>query len=203
MRFSTSTRPLALLLIALLAAFALPAVAAADGKDVLRDCAQDGDLDEDYSDEELEDAYENMPSDIDEYSNCRDVIRQAQAGGRGGTDGEPDDGGAEAGGGSDDGGADSDYRGSEAGDDVAPEGGTPEDQQELDNRADDARNGNEPDGETAVDTLASDASDDDDSGLPTAALVAIILLALAAIGGGLYAIRDRLPGSGAGPGQGR
>ena len=50
-------------------------LAQASGDDVIRDCAEDGDLDQDYSDEELEDAKQNMPSDIDQYSDCRDVIQ--------------------------------------------------------------------------------------------------------------------------------
>ena len=190
MRFLTRTKPF-MLLLALLAVFAMPAAAIADGKDVLRDCAQDGDLDEDYSDKELEEAYSNMPSDIDEYSNCREVIRQAQAGGRGSEDGEGDgDDVGSSGAGTGDGGAGSDYRGSESGDDVAPEGGTPSDQEELGKRAEGARSGDR----AAVDSeAASGGAGGGDSGLPTAALVAIILLALAAIGGGLYALCDRLP----------
>ena len=44
------------LLSALLIALAIPATAIASGDDVIRDCAQDGDLDKEYSDEELEDA---------------------------------------------------------------------------------------------------------------------------------------------------
>jgi hypothetical protein len=178
-----------MLLLALLVALAVPAVAFADGNDVLRDCAQDGDLDRDYSDEELEEAYSNMPTDIDEYSNCREVIRQAQAGGRGSSDGEGDDG-SSAGGTS---GGGSDYRGSAAGDDLAPEEGTPEDQQELANRADAARSGNEPPTPSGSETASSNVGADDDSGLPAAALVAIVLLLLAAVGGALYVLRDRLP----------
>jgi len=173
------------LALTLLVALALPVLAQASGDDVIRDCAEDGDLDQSYSDEELEDAERNMPSDIDQYSDCRDVIQQAQAGGRGSTDG----GGASGGGG---GGSDDDYRGSATGDDVAGgEGGTPGDANELGIRKQQAEEGIAPD--TSATTAAGADVGDDDGGLPTAALVAIALLGLAAVGGGVYLLRDYLP----------
>ena len=198
-----------ILLVALISAIgmlALPAAALAQGgQEVLRDCAQDGDLDRDYSDEELNDAYNNMPSDIDEYSNCRDVIRQAQAGGRGSADGEGEDGGAGGGSG---GGAGTDYRGSQAGDDVTGQGGTASDNQALANRTDAARNGEAPDSGALGQTASSNVGSDD-SGFPTAVVIALILVAVTAIGGGAYALREhlpagltsRLPGFGPGPGR--
>ena len=174
------------LALTLLVALALPVLAHASGDDVIRDCAEDGDLDQDYSDEELEDAERNMPSDIDQYSDCRDVIQQAQAGGRGSTDGSGSGGGG--GGGSDGGG----YRGSVVGDDVAGgEGGTPGDADELGIRKQQAEEGIAPD--TSATTAAGADVGDDDGGLPTAALVAIALLGLAAVGGGVYLLRDYLP----------
>jgi hypothetical protein len=184
MRFSMLTK-LIMLSLTLLVALALPVLAHASGDDVIRDCAEDGDLDQEYSDEELEDAERNMPSDIDQYSDCRDVIRQAQAGGRGSTDGGSIPGG---GGGSDGGG----YRGSATGDDVAgAAGGTPDDAKELGVRKQQAEEGIAPD--TSAATAAGADVGGDDSGLPTAALVAIILLGLSAIAGGLYLLRDYLP----------
>src|SRR5688572_22506493 len=85
MHFATSTRFM-LLLLATAVALVLPAASSAQrGQDVIRDCAQDGDLDGNYSQEELDEAYENMPSDIDEYSNCRQVIEAARE--RGGVGG--------------------------------------------------------------------------------------------------------------------
>lgn len=185
MRFSMLTKLITLAL-TLLVALALPVLAQASGDDVIRDCAEDGDLDQDYSDEELEDAERNMPSDIDQYSDCRDVIQQAQAGGRGSTDGSGSGGGG--GGGSDGGG----YRGSVVGDDVAGgEGGTPGDADELGIRKQQAEEGIAPD--TSATTAAGADVGDDDGGLPTAALVAIALLGLAAVGGGVYLLRDYLP----------
>lgn len=185
MRFSMLTKLITLAL-TLLVALALPVLAHASGDDVIRDCAEDGDLDQDYSDEELEDAERNMPSDIDQYSDCRDVIQQAQAGGRGSTDGSGSGGGG--GGGSDGGG----YRGSVTGDDVAGgAGGTQSDADELGIRKQQAEEGIAPD--TSATTAAGADVGDDDGGLPTAALVAIALLGLAAVGGGVYLLRDYLP----------
>ena len=61
----------------------LPAAAQASGSEVIRDCAQDGKLDKTYTQKELQDADRNLPSDIDEYTDCRSVIRAAMHGGSG------------------------------------------------------------------------------------------------------------------------
>jgi hypothetical protein len=61
----------------------VPAAARASGSDVIRDCADDGKLDKQYSQKELQDAQSNLPSDIDEYTDCRSVIRAALHGGSG------------------------------------------------------------------------------------------------------------------------
>lgn len=93
---------LATVLAALLAALlVLPAAAQASrAGDVIRDCHEDGTLDGNYSQQDLQDAQDNLPSDVDQYGDCRDVIRQAQADGsrrRGGAGG-PGGGGGGAGG---------------------------------------------------------------------------------------------------------
>jgi hypothetical protein len=86
-------RNIPLLCAALLALAAAPAPALADGDDVIRDCYEDGKLDRKYSDEDLEDAERDLPSDVDEYSDCRSVIRAARErgtkGDKGGTGGVP------------------------------------------------------------------------------------------------------------------
>jgi hypothetical protein len=61
----------------------LPAAARASGSDVIRDCADDGKLDKQYTQKELDSAMKNLPSDIDEYTDCRSVIRAAMHGGSG------------------------------------------------------------------------------------------------------------------------
>jgi hypothetical protein len=73
-------RTILLLLTALLVA---APVAHASSEDVLDDC-QDGRIDKKYSDGDLRQAIEDMPADLDEYTSCREVIRSAQQGVRGG-----------------------------------------------------------------------------------------------------------------------
>jgi hypothetical protein len=61
----------------------VPATALASSDQVLEDC-QDGRIDKKYSAKDLRDALEDMPADLDEYTSCREVIRSAQQGVRGG-----------------------------------------------------------------------------------------------------------------------
>jgi hypothetical protein len=61
-------------LAALIAALALPAGARADSQAVIRDCADDGQLDGTYSNSDLKKARAQLPSDLDEYTDCRDAI---------------------------------------------------------------------------------------------------------------------------------
>jgi hypothetical protein len=60
-----------------------PDVALASPQAVIRDCAQDGKLDRHYSISDLKNAEKKLPTDVDEYTNCRDVINQAQVAGSG------------------------------------------------------------------------------------------------------------------------
>ena len=48
---------------------------------VIRDCSEDGKLDRHYSQHDLSKALDKLPSDIDEYTDCRSVIRAAQLSG--------------------------------------------------------------------------------------------------------------------------
>jgi hypothetical protein len=70
-----------LFLIGVFAALALPAPAFASANQVIRDCVRDGKLDGHYSNAELRRAKNHLPSDVDEYSDCRDVIASAIKGG--------------------------------------------------------------------------------------------------------------------------
>ena len=45
---------------------------------MIRDCSEDGVLNGNYSQSELDGALEQLPSDLDEYTDCRAVIRSAQ-----------------------------------------------------------------------------------------------------------------------------
>jgi hypothetical protein len=183
MRFATTTRFM-LLLLAAAVALALPATSSAQrGHEIIRDCAQDGDLDGNYSQKELEEAYENMPSDIDEYSNCRSVIEAARerSGVGGGSKESP---GLGAG-----------SNGSSGG---SP-GGSGTDSKELDARGDRAQAGDAPKatvaGQKASNEGGTFSTDAQSDGMSTALIVALILAALAAFAAALYLLRDRLPAS--------
>ncbi len=186
MHFATGTR--LLLLLATAVALALPAISSAqDGQDVIRDCAQDGDLDGNYTQEELDEAHDNMPSDIDEYSNCRSVIEAArERGGVGGGGNEGSSGGGITSGGSSDGSG------------GAP-GGSGTDSEELENRGDRAQSDDAPKatvaGETAVDDGGTFTTDAASNGMSPALIVALILAAVGALAGALYLLRDQLPAS--------
>src|SRR5215213_11687995 len=72
----------------------VPAAHAASTTQILRDCADDGVLQGTYSPSELRKARKNIPTDTDEYTDCRDVLARAAAnavtggsGGGGGTGG--------------------------------------------------------------------------------------------------------------------
>jgi hypothetical protein len=83
-----------LLVVAVLAVLALPGGAMANP---IRDCNDDGDLDKQYSNSELRKALDELPTDLDEYSNCREILSGAISGGSdkgrnrptAGTDGSP------------------------------------------------------------------------------------------------------------------
>jgi hypothetical protein len=83
-----------MLAIAAACALALPAPALAQKSDqIIQDCYEDGKLDGSYTQDELRDAEDDMPSDVDEYSDCRSVIASARGRGgrgkRGGSGGVP------------------------------------------------------------------------------------------------------------------
>ena len=65
----------------------------ASGRDVLKDCSTNGRLTKKYSQAEYRSALANIPSDLDEYTDCRDQIRKAQLG-LGGGDGSAGGGAA-------------------------------------------------------------------------------------------------------------
>ena len=66
--------------LASLLALATAAPALASPASVIRDCSEDGILNGKYSQSELDGALEQLPSDLDEYTDCRAVIRRAQLG---------------------------------------------------------------------------------------------------------------------------
>lgn len=60
---------------------AAPAANAASTTQILRDCADDGVLQGNYKPSELRKARNNIPTDTDEYTDCRDVLARAAAAG--------------------------------------------------------------------------------------------------------------------------
>ena len=98
------SRPALIALLALLLA-APPALADATRNKILREC-QSGRLTGDYTAREIRDARNNIPDDLDQYTDCRDVLTRAllsRAGGDSGSGG----GGTGGGGGGGTGGGES------------------------------------------------------------------------------------------------
>ena len=70
-----------LLTTAVLGCLLLPAAAWGSGTAVIKDCTDDGVIQGHYSQQDYKDALANLPTDVDEYTHCRDVIKRAQTGG--------------------------------------------------------------------------------------------------------------------------
>jgi hypothetical protein len=68
-----------LLVLAVLAVLALPGSAMAQNP--IADCNDNGVLDKKYNNKQLRDAIEDLPTDLDEYSNCREILSSAITGG--------------------------------------------------------------------------------------------------------------------------
>jgi hypothetical protein len=72
--------PKLLLVMVLTLLVAAPAAMAGTRSDIIDDCYDDGKLDGNYSPSEIRDARNNLPADIDQYSDCRDVLARALGG---------------------------------------------------------------------------------------------------------------------------
>lgn len=147
---------------------AAPAAHAGTRADIVADCFDDGQLDGNYSASQIRDARNNLPADVDQYSDCRDVLARA-LGGSGSRDvgaGGGSAGGSAAGGGS--------------AEPLAVSG--PEEQQALEAAA--ADGGAKPvqvgDG-TVVPGASGFAAGAARSTIPATLLVALILLGVAAL----------------------
>jgi hypothetical protein len=165
-----------LLVLAVLALLALPAGAMANP---VIDCAQDGDLDKQYDNAELRRSLDRIPGDLDEYSNCREIISGAITGGS-------DKGGNRPSVGAD---------GSAVpADEQAARGNDSEDLAAITGDPDENRPSVEVGGEqikpgsNGLFDLASASND-----LPIPLLVALVALAILAVIGGLVALRERIP----------
>jgi hypothetical protein len=166
-----------LLIIGALAALALPAPAFASADQVISDCARDGQLDRHYSNAELRHARNNLPADLDEYSDCRDVIASAIKGGsdRGLGAGSPGVG---------------------ATDPAGEAAAKAKDQSELAAVAN--GDGKKPSIEVGGTKLAPDSSGFFNLGgaandVPLPLLLALLLLSVLALASGVGALRERVP----------
>lgn len=177
----------------------LPASALADAEAVLRDC-EDSSLSRSYSQAEYREALANIPTDLDEYSDCRDVIRRAQlaaAGGGGGSGSDPGSGAGSAGSGD----AGSAGGGGTTGGSPAPVApgttpaltqSSPEDVEAL-RRA--QREGDSPlpvGGRSLRPGGAGFAEGAVHNGLPAPLVAVLVLLGLAALAGTAVAVRSRV-----------
>lgn len=177
-----------LLVVAALVAAAFPVSASASPQQVILDCSDDGKLSGSYSNQELRGALDKLPGDLDEYSDCRQVISGAIGSGSGskGPGGDGNGGAGASGGGS--------------GNNGTLSGGTAADQQSdqealaaatkaaEDGSASVAGKQVKP-GENGVFDLASA-----ENGVPTPLLLILIALGALALGGGLFLLRRRVPG---------
>jgi hypothetical protein len=176
-------KAITMLLAVSLGSAAMAATAHGAPIDVIRDCSEDGSLNRDYSQRDLSGALDELPSDLDEYTDCRSVIRAAQlAGARGKNKGSA-------------------RRGLNNVDTATP--ATPEERSQLKHGASSAgpvKIGGRrlAPGDTGAPFAAAGLGTD----LPTPVLLVLILLGLAMLSGVGYAARRNWPRSseaGAGP----
>jgi hypothetical protein len=174
-----------LLLLAALLALAAPGLASASPRQVLDDCNDDEVLSGQYSVKDLRGALDQMPTDIAEYSNCKDIIAAAISSGSDKGQGRGSPGQGVGGAGAADPGEQA-ARSQDAADLQALTAGASKD------------NGKKPTvqvggesvkpGSNGLFDLASASN-----GLPTPLLIALIALGLLALAGGFVALRGHLP----------
>jgi hypothetical protein len=177
--------PKLLLVMALTLLVAAPAAMAGTRADIIDDCYDDGRLDGNYSPSEIRDARNNLPADIDQYSDCRDVLGRA-LGGSG--DKQIGGGGGDALGGGGDG---SGLGAGQPAEPLTPSG--PDEQAALDKAA--VSGGDAPvqvgDG-TIVPGAAGLASNAARNALPASLLAVLILLGIAALAAAVPPVRRRV-----------
>jgi hypothetical protein len=159
--------------VAVLLVAASPALAGTR-EQILQQC-QDGRLTGDFTVKEIRDARNNIPTDIDQYSDCRDVLSRALAGRAGGSG---SDGGAGGGGGG---------AGTGGGGTLTPS--TPQDQEALAEAAAERDAPVQVNGERIVPGAAGFDAKAARSPLPTGLIVVLALLALAAAAGAAPVLR--------------
>jgi hypothetical protein len=169
-----------LMLSGLILLLAAPTASAGTREQILREC-QEGRITGNYTPGQLRDARKHIPTDIDEYSDCRDVLSRAALGGNDTGDGSG--GGAAGGGGGGRGGIDTGAK---------PEG--------ANRPANDRETQALGDARTSADELIVDgdrfvpgvAAKEVRRGLPTPLLVVLALLGLCALAAFLPTARRRV-----------
>jgi hypothetical protein len=163
----------------LLSAISLVALPSAAHADALTDCTRDNDLDHTYSNSELQKALDSLPTDSDEYSNCREVLAGAIHSGSDKGGGRPQDSGPNGG----------------------PISGDEKSKREKDN-ADLASITKSDGAPPPVDVGGQSVKPGDNglydlasasNGLPVPLLLALIAMGLLALTGALVALRSRIP----------
>jgi len=176
-------RPVPLVLTLLALALASPSAASADPFQILEDC-QDGRIDKKYSNQDLRAALRDLPPDLDEYTNCREVIRSALQGVRGGGGSGPGSQHNDAGG----------YGALPAGEGGLPLGpdGRPIDPRGIASEEErvELDRARLADGATVVPKSAGIAPGDGGAGLPTPLLVVLVLIAAGALTGLVPRVRE-------------
>jgi hypothetical protein len=172
-------------MLAAFVALAAPGLASASPMQVLDDCNDDGALSRQYSNADLRQALDSMPTDIAEYTSCKEIIGAAITGGSDKGQGRGSPGKGVGGAGAADPGEQA-ARAQDAADLEAYTAGASED------------NGKKPTvqvgdesvkpGDNGLFDLASASNE-----LPTPLLIALIVLGLLALAGGLVALRGRVP----------
>jgi hypothetical protein len=173
--------PRLLLVMVLTLLVAAPAAHAGTRADIVADCFDDGKLDGNYTASQIRDARNNLPADVDQYSDCRDVLARALGGsGRNKV-------GAGAGAGGAGGGGASDGGGGASGEPLTPNG--PDEQRALESAV--AKGGSKP-VQVGDGTLVPGASAAARNHLPPSVLAVLILLGAAALASTAPYVRRRV-----------
>jgi hypothetical protein len=168
-----------IILPALLATLLFAPPARADDSKIIRDCALDSVLNGHYTTAELRSARAHLPTDVDEYSDCRDILSRAiaaatQSSGSSGGSGSPgSSGGGSPGSGGDGGG------GTAPAAPVAPS--TPQDQAALSQAAKEGGQAIDVDGQPIIPGSASLVSTAGANTLPGPILAVLVLLGAATL----------------------
>jgi hypothetical protein len=159
-----------------------PAAEAASTTQILRDCADDGVLQGHYTPAELRKARNNIPTDTDQYTDCRDVLARAAANAAAGNGNASGSGGGGGG-----------FGGGTGGGGSTPQGpltpSTPEDQNTLNQALRDGGKGVDVGGSSVVPGAVGFNADAARNTLPTTLIVLLALLGAATLAMFLPSVR--------------